>query len=384
MRFTLLTILLVLSDSALFSQESVFGVNNYIEYQVGNMPLVISVPHGGYLQPHTIPDRTCGVTIMDAYTKELAEMISTAMFNETGAYPHMVINHLHRRKLDPNREIAIATCGNQAAVKPYEEYHEFISMAQQRASLQFENRIFFIDLHGHGNPIQRIEWGYLLWDHELELSDSVLNTMRYINLSSMQSLALNNPNDYSHAALLRGENSLGTLFHNRGFPSVPSSQIPYPGTNTNYFSGGYITRTHTSYAFNNNIAGVQMELNYTGIRDSGQNRELFAQHFSKVLLDYLKVHFGYDPALYIKEKLPGTLRIFPNPLKRPNDRFKVEGIDMGPYRFRVFDLIGQMILDAEVENNVLFLPATVKQGLYVLILYDDKLIPVYQEKIIID
>lgn len=77
-----------------------------------------------------------------------------------------------------------------------------------------------MDLHGHGNPVARIELGYLLYDDELELSDSILNTNTFINYSSIQNLVLSNVNDYTHAQLLRGEKSLGTLLSNYSFPSV--------------------------------------------------------------------------------------------------------------------------------------------------------------------
>ena len=47
-----------------------FGANNYIEFHQGNLPIVISVPHGGSMQPATIPDRTCNsaVTVTDENT----------------------------------------------------------------------------------------------------------------------------------------------------------------------------------------------------------------------------------------------------------------------------------------------------------------------------
>ena len=35
------------------------GTKTYIEVLPGNMPLVISIPHGGYLLPDEIPERPC-------------------------------------------------------------------------------------------------------------------------------------------------------------------------------------------------------------------------------------------------------------------------------------------------------------------------------------
>lgn len=40
--------------------ETLFGRNDYMEFIVGDLPLVVSAPHGGYLTPAEIPNRTLG------------------------------------------------------------------------------------------------------------------------------------------------------------------------------------------------------------------------------------------------------------------------------------------------------------------------------------
>ena len=231
---------------------------------MGTLPLVISVSHGGDLEPGSIPDRTCNnpVYAVDAFTIETAMEIKNSLYNLTGCYPHIIISHLKRNKLDPNRNVADGACSNAEAITAWNEFHNFIDDARNTANQQYNDQTFFVDLHGHGNPIQRIELGYLLYDDELELPDSILNTQQYINYSSIKNLAQNNINNFTHAELLRGSNSLGTLLMNDNYPAVPSQDIPAPGTNTNYFSGGYITANHTSYNPAAPINGLQMELNY--------------------------------------------------------------------------------------------------------------------------
>jgi len=73
----------------------------YVAYRAGNLPLIISSPHGGSLQPDSIPDRTCSgcVTVGDAYTKTIAEGMYDEIFKKTGCYPHVIINLLHRKKI---------------------------------------------------------------------------------------------------------------------------------------------------------------------------------------------------------------------------------------------------------------------------------------------
>src|SRR5690606_29889826 len=50
------------------------GANMYVEFTPGDLPVVISAPHGGTLEPQSIPDRSApGATIVrDANTDDLA------------------------------------------------------------------------------------------------------------------------------------------------------------------------------------------------------------------------------------------------------------------------------------------------------------------------
>ncbi len=295
-----------------------------MEYQVGTLPFVISVPHGGSLEPSSIPNRTCNnpVFATDVYTIQMALEIKKQLYAATGCYPHLIISHLKPSKLDPNRNIADGACANTEAENAWREFHQFIVDAQDSANQQYNNQTFFIDLHGHGNPIQRIELGYLLYDDELMLPDSILNTTKYINFSSIKNLALYNRNNYTHALLLRDSESFGSLLSNSHFPAVPSESIPYPEINSNYFSGGYTIANHTCYAAGLEINGLQMELNYTGVRDSPSNRTLFASALSGILITYMNTHFNINwnacqPTHSEIECAPAhKVIIFPNPIAK--------------------------------------------------------------------
>ena len=48
---------------------------DYVKYFEGNIPLIISVPHGGTLRPDLVPDRTSGVMDEDWWTIDLAHDI---------------------------------------------------------------------------------------------------------------------------------------------------------------------------------------------------------------------------------------------------------------------------------------------------------------------
>jgi N-formylglutamate amidohydrolase len=356
------------------AQDVTFGTNNYIEYQAGTLPFVISVAHGGSIEPSSIPNRTCNnpVYATDAFTLETALEIKNYLFTTTGCYPHLIISHLKRNKLDPNRNVTDGACGNPQAETAWNEFHNFITDARNSANEQFNNQTFFVDLHGHGNPIQRIELGYLLYDYELEFSDSTLNSNQYIDFSTIQNLAYNNLNNYTHAQLLRGPKSFGSLLANQNYPSVPSESIPSPGTTTNYFSGGYITANHTSYSSNLDINGLQMELNYTGIRNTHSNRTEFAMAFSKAIIEYMDTHFNMvwnscTPVLSINENTLNVLpEFYPNPVKK-GELFYIDNLENKTYIYYLYNYLGQALKIGKLrklENSID--TKNLESGIYVI------------------
>jgi len=285
--------------------QSYFGRNNYIEYVAGNAPVIYSAPHGGPLTPTEIPDRTasnCGgaaTTTTDLNTIDLVRAMQQRHFARFGTYPHLIINHLARRKLDANRTVEEAACGDAEALIAFDEWHDFIDVAKA-AVLAASNRGWYMDMHGHGHTVQRLELGYLLTGAQLDLSNASLDAnAAYEDTASMRTISESAPLSFS--ALLRGSSSLGTLYANNGFPSVPSTSDPGPGGES-YFSGGDNTRRHTcgaeATAFGGttagNICGVQIEANFTGVRDNATNRDRFGDATAIVLEQYLATHWSLN------------------------------------------------------------------------------------------
>ncbi|MBA3891134.1 MAG: PKD domain-containing protein [Gemmatimonadaceae bacterium] len=275
--------------------QSYFGDNGYIEYVAGDLPVIFTAPHGGALQPASIPLRAAGescgpavTTVRDANTEELVRAIRDAFFARTGGYPHIVINRLHRNRLDANREIVEAACGNAEADEAWRDFHEFVDGAKQ-AIVTSHGRGFFTDIHGHGHTIQRLELGYELTGTRLRNSDAQLDaTATAENLSSIRTFSQESPLSFS--AALRGPTALGTWLTHFGYPSVPSAQDPAPALGQDYFSGGYNTDRHAC-SNGGSICGVQIEANMTGVRDNAANRASFAAALAAVYPDYL-TQFG--------------------------------------------------------------------------------------------
>lgn len=275
--------------------SSYFGRNSYIEYIAGNLPVIFAAPHGGTLTPAEIPNRTasaCGgeaTTVRDANTEELARAIRTAFHDRTGGYPHVIINRLHRQKLDANRPQSDGACGDAEANIAWDEFQDFIDVAKARVTADY-GKGWFTDLHGHGHTIQRLELGYMLEGADLRLTNATLDgSGAYEDESSFRLFSEQSTTSFS--ALLRGNVGLGTLFANAGYPAVPSLQDMQPDVGESYFSGGYNTGVH-GCSSGGSICGLQIEHNNAGVRDDATNRANYAAALAKVYETYLAQNFG--------------------------------------------------------------------------------------------
>jgi hypothetical protein len=267
---------------------SYFGRGQYVEYVPGDLPVVISAPHGGDLTPTEIPDRTSGTTVTDLNTVETALAVRDAFILRTGKAPHLILSHLKRTKLDPNREIVEAAQGNPYAENAWNEFQAYIDVAEALVVAEYGSGLY-LDLHGHGHEIPRVELGYLLSASALDQNDATLDAGGYAAASSIRAVAATSPLSFSR--LLRGEGSFGALLAAQGIPSVPSPAAPSPGT-AEYFSGGYNTDRHGSRN-GGTVSGFQMELHRPGIRDTDENRRAFGAGLAAAVEAYMTAHWGF-------------------------------------------------------------------------------------------
>ncbi len=342
------TVFLIIIPQILFAQtfipgKTYFDSLGYVEYRAGNLPIIISATHGGSMEPGILPDRICNGCILenDAWTKTIAEGMYNSFLKQTGCYPHVIINLLHRSKFDANRDIGEAANGNQRVEKSWYAYHKFIESAKTKAIADYGKGLF-LDIHGHGHSIQKIELGYLLSSTELRLSDSVLNTNTYVKESSIRSLAQNNIEGLSHSKVLRGQNSFGTLLATKGFPSIPSLSDPFPLPNQLYFDGGYNTLRHGSRDNAGKIDAIQIELNQD-IRFNNNTREILIETLTTTANQYFNLHYDKQYLTnFCKLIVTGTeatilnpnFFIYPNPAE---NYFKInsdrEGIEIEIYNY---------------------------------------------------
>lgn len=292
MKFIKLTLLLFLISGFAYAQKWEVGKTytddeKWTEFIVGDLPLIISVPHGGAV---TLPDalRDCkgAVTVTDSRTIELAKEIEKAFVAKYNARPFIIISNISRKNVDQNRDMAEGTCGNKAMEKPWNQFHNYIDTALALATKKFGKAIY-IDLHGHGHTKQRLEVGYLLKAEELRSLDAKDN--KQVAKSSVANL-LATVKSFDLEQLLVGPNAFGTLMAQQGIDAVPSKQDKAPLEDDKYFNGGYNTVRYTSNKYPN-VFGWQIESHYKGVRDA-EGRPAFAKAFVDVMGSYFKTYLN--------------------------------------------------------------------------------------------
>jgi len=265
------------------------GRRGYTEYRPGTLPIILSAPHGGGVEPAEIPVRAGGTQTRDLNTADLAERMADALEARFGARPHLILFHLHRRMVDANREIREAAEGHPLGEHAWREFQGMVDHARARVERE-HGRGLYLDIHGHGHTIQRLELGYLLTATELRLTGGELDAL--VSKSSVRAAV--GRSDASLGALLRGPSAMGTRLAEAGYASVPSAADPAPNPGEPYFSGGYNTQQWGSRT-TGNVDGIQIEANFTGVRDTAANREAFAQAAASVIAAFMADWYGWDP-----------------------------------------------------------------------------------------
>ena len=267
------------------------SASGYMELWPGDLPIVISAPHGGDAKPAEYPDRTWGKTVRDDYTLELAFAIRQAMEKRFGAAPYLVICRLSRWKVDCNREITEGAQGHPLAEKAWHEYHAWIDRAEA-AVLGKSPRGLYLDIHGHGHPKQRVELGYTIPYEDLVLSDAELNEPSHARHSSIRALS-KAPTAPLFAELLRGPTSFGGLLQAHGMMAVPAPHEKLAKGDL-YFAGGYDVQVHGSRQ-GGSFDGIQLEFPQIW-RDTQEHREKAAEILCNAIEKYLKLNAKFRVA----------------------------------------------------------------------------------------
>jgi len=297
--------------------------NKYLTYIQGDINIIISVPHGGqkeYKTNETIPDRKPGCKDeagnchfgeenktmncknvndnvcpirdgADMRSELIARSVYDKFVNNTGKKPSFIKSELHRKRLDPNREVKEAAQGNAVAIEVYNAFHDSI----EHAIKNFDGKPgFLLDFHGYydkNNRQNNTMLGYLIKPKNLDKGKYSKEDVSVKALVERTNLTVDE--------ILFGKGtSFGSLFEDSGYHALPSPRQHSP-KGDKYFDGGFIVQTYGSRK-KGNVDAIQLEFQ-SWIRskdmweDSSNevNRDRFCEELADNIYKFYQLY--YEP-----------------------------------------------------------------------------------------
>ena len=125
--------------------------NDYIEFAKGNIPIILSVPHGGILEVESIPNREHGIKGVDKNTIEIARKLIEIIRQKSGTdlkIPAYVVCNVPRIKVDINRPKSKAfNKDSELACSIYLDYHQRLKELIY-SNIKSFNKSLLVDIHG--------------------------------------------------------------------------------------------------------------------------------------------------------------------------------------------------------------------------------------------
>ncbi len=131
------------------------AADDFIAIQEGNLPVILSAPHGGQSGiPGVAPRKGDGLqkgaggfrTERDVNTDLLAFEVASALDKKLGKKPYVVVAKFHRRYLDANRPANIAV-EDPKAKQLYDAYHATLAKFCDEVRRMFGHGLV-LDIHG--------------------------------------------------------------------------------------------------------------------------------------------------------------------------------------------------------------------------------------------
>lgn len=204
--------------------------------QKGELPIVISAPHGGRLAIPDCPLRVNSklpqfVTVLDTSSDKLAEEIAAETEKLLGKKPWLIVAKFSRKYVDANRS-AENGVESESGRKVYQQYHDALRQAVD--SSRTEPRALLLDIHSQGENKERIYRG----------------TNNFKSLSKFKKTS-------GLDLLLGPKGFLGTL-ESQSITIFPPCSAPTE-KEASSFNGGYITQ-HYGSSHEDGIDAIQLEV----------------------------------------------------------------------------------------------------------------------------
>lgn len=242
--------------------------NAFLQVQRGDLPIIITAPHGGALAIPGVPKRigpagelNSGkfVTGQDLRTFELATATAARVEAITGKQPYLVAMKAHRQYVDPNRPEAEGVEAEAARVVHsafHRQIREFVDELRQK----FPRGALLLDIHGQAASTNTIFRG----------TQNGTTVMKLVEKHG--------------AAALTGEASILGYLAAKGIKVEPPNTPPGAPAETRAFSGGWIVRSYGSHT-TNGVDAIQLEFG-GAFRTDATKREETAQFLAEAIKAY--------------------------------------------------------------------------------------------------
>lgn len=231
---------------------------NLVHHHPGELPVLITAPHGGTNIIPTVLTRTNGTILRDDGTYELALLVSEELTKLTkGKKPYLVAAQFHRKYLDVNRPATNAF--ESPGAKPYyDTYHQQTSNYVAEIRKRFGGEGLMIDLHGQARDAASIFRG----------TGNGVTVLRLIQKQGEPAFT--------------GTNSILGQLAQMGYNVIPNNTPPGKPPEDRSYNGGFTVRTYGSHKADG-IDALQLEL---GSQLRRTNRQKFAKDLAQAIFTF--------------------------------------------------------------------------------------------------
>jgi N-formylglutamate amidohydrolase len=230
--------------------------NEFLQVQRGELPVIITAPHGGSLAIPGVPKRVGPegelksgkfVTGQDTRTFELATATAKRVEELTGKKPYLVAMKAHRQFVDPNRPEKEAVEHPNAQLV-HAAFHRQVREFVDELRKKFPQGALLLDIHGQAASTNTIFRG----------TQNGTTVMKMVE---------------KHGAVaLTGEHSILGYLAAKGINVSPTNTPPGSPRETSGFSGGYIVRSYGSHT-THGVDAIQLEFGGAFRMDAGKREE---------------------------------------------------------------------------------------------------------------
>lgn len=251
-----------------FSSVATVQTNEFVQVLRGDLPIIITAPHGGALAIPGVARRVGPtgelksgkfVTGQDTRTFELATATAKRVEELMGKKPYLVAMKAHRQYVDPNRPEKEGVEDEKARVV-HAAFHGQVREFVDELRSKFPQGALLLDIHGQAASTNTIFRG----------TQNGTTVMKMVEKHG--------------AAALTGERSILGFLAAKGIKVEPPNTPPGTPPETRGFSGGWIVRSYGSHT-TNGVDAIQLEFGGSFRTDAAKREET-----AKLLAEAIKAY----------------------------------------------------------------------------------------------